>query len=155
PRVPDPAVLQLLPPDPATMDLAEAPRIIAGGGGLRGPQDLALLSRVAAALGFSMGATRVIADAGWVHHDRYIGTTGVAVDPQLYIALGISGAVQHVTGLGSPSHVVAVNTDASCPMVAMADLALVTDAPGLLEELARRFAAVEGASSDGSPGGAS
>jgi electron transfer flavoprotein alpha subunit len=94
---------------------------------------------VAAALGASMGATRVVADLGWVAHERYIGTTGVAVDPDLYVALGISGAIQHVTGLGAPRHVVAVNTDPSCPMMAMADLALVTDAPALLEELARRL----------------
>ncbi len=121
------------------MDLAESRRIFAGGAGLRGPADFALLSRVAAALGASMGATRVVADIGWVEHERYIGTTGVVVDPDLYVALGISGAIQHVTGLGNPEHVVAVNTDPSCPMMAMADLALVTDAPALLEELARRL----------------
>jgi electron transfer flavoprotein alpha subunit len=79
---------------------------------------------------------------GWVAHERYIGTTGVAVTPELYVALGISGAIQHVTGLGSPRHVVAVNTDSSCPMMAMADLALVTDAPGLLEALARRLGVI-------------
>jgi electron transfer flavoprotein alpha subunit len=135
----DATVLDVSPPDPGTMDLAESRRIFAGGAGLRGPADFALLSRVAAALGASMGATRVVADIGWVEHERYIGTTGVVVDPDLYVALGISGAIQHVTGLGNPEHVVAVNTDPSCPMMAMADLALVTDAPALLEELARRL----------------
>jgi electron transfer flavoprotein alpha subunit len=94
---------------------------------------------VAAAVGASMGATRVVADIGWVDHERYIGTTGVAVDPDLYVALGISGAIQHVTGLGEPEHIVSVNTDPSCPMMAMADLAIVTDAPALLEALARRL----------------
>jgi electron transfer flavoprotein alpha subunit len=63
----------------------------------------------------------------------------VAVDPDLYVALGISGAVQHVTGLGQPRHVVAVNTDASAPMMALADLAIVTDARALLRELATRL----------------
>jgi electron transfer flavoprotein alpha subunit len=135
----DAIVLDVSPPDPGTMDLAEARRIIAGGAGLRGPEDFRLLARVAAAIGASMGATRVVADLDWVAHERYIGTTGVAVDPDLYVALGISGAIQHVTGLGAPRHVVAVNTDPSCPMMAMADLALVTDAPGLLEALARRL----------------
>ncbi|MBV9094208.1 MAG: mycofactocin-associated electron transfer flavoprotein alpha subunit [Streptosporangiaceae bacterium] len=135
----DAAVLAVSPPDPGTMDLAESKRIMAGGAGLRGPGDFRLLARVAAAIGASMGATRVVADQGWVAHERYIGTTGVAVDPDLYIALGISGAIQHVTGLGAPRHVVSVNTDPSCPMMAMADLALVTDAPGLLEALARRL----------------
>jgi electron transfer flavoprotein alpha subunit len=133
----DAAVIEVSPPDPGTMDLAEAPLIVAGGAGLRGPEDFRLLARVAAAIGASMGATRVAADLGWVAHERYIGTTGVAVDPDLYVALGISGAIQHVTGLGSPRHVVAANTDPSCPMMAMADLALVTDAPGLLGALAR------------------
>jgi electron transfer flavoprotein alpha subunit len=135
----DATVLDVLPPDPATMDLAESRRIMAGGAGLRGPADFGLLTRVASAIGASMGATRVVADMGWVDHERYIGTTGVAVNPDLYVALGISGAVQHVTGLGSPRHVVAVNTDPSCPMMAMADLALVTDAPGLIQALARRL----------------
>jgi electron transfer flavoprotein alpha subunit len=135
----DAIVLEVSPPDPGTMDLAESKRIMAGGAGLRGPADFRLLGRVATALGASMGATRVVADLGWVAHERYIGTTGVAVDPDLYVALGISGAIQHVTGLGAPRHLVAVNTDPSCPMMAMADLALVTDAPALLEELARRL----------------
>jgi len=137
----DAVVLDVSPPDPGTMDLAESRRIMAGGAGLRGPADFRLLARTAAAIGASMGATRVVADLGWVAHERYIGTTGVAVDPDLYVALGISGAIQHVTGLGAPRHVIAVNTDPSCPMMSLADLALVTDAPGLLEALALRLGA--------------
>jgi len=138
----DATVLDVVPPDPGTMDLAESRRIMAGGAGLRGPADFRLLTLVAGAIGASMGVTRVVADMGWAAHERYIGTTGVAVNPELYVALGISGAIQHVTGLGAPRHVVAVNTDPSCPMMAMADLALVTDAPGLLEALARRLGVV-------------
>ena len=138
----DATVLHVVPPDPGTMDLAESRQIMAGGAGLRGPADFRLLNEVATAIGASMGATRVVADMGWVAHERYIGTTGVAVNPELYVALGISGAIQHITGLGTPRHVVAVNTDPSCPMMAMADLALVTDAPGLLEALARRLGVV-------------
>jgi electron transfer flavoprotein alpha subunit len=138
----DATVLHVVPPDPGTMDLAESRQIMAGGAGLRGPADFRLLNEVATAIGASMGATRVVADMGWVAHERYIGTTGVAVNPELYVALGISGAIQHITGLGNPRHVVAVNTDPSCPMMAMADLALVTDAPGLLEALARRLGVV-------------
>ena len=67
-------------------------------------------------------------DAGWTGYDRQIGTTGVAVNPELYIAFGVSGAAQHTGGLGAPRHIVSVNTDPSCPMMAMADLGLVTDA---------------------------
>jgi electron transfer flavoprotein alpha subunit len=134
----DADVVEVLPPDPATMDLAEAPRIVAGGAGLH-EDAFPLLADVATALGASMGATRVVADAGWVPFERQIGTTGVAVDPDLYIALGISGAVQHTSGIGHPQHVVAVNVDPSCPMMALADLALVTDAPALLRALAARL----------------
>jgi electron transfer flavoprotein alpha subunit len=135
----DAELVELVPPDPATMDLSEAARIAAGGAGLGGPEPFAVLERVALALGASYGASRVAADAGWVPQDRFIGTTGVAVDPDLYIAFGISGAVQHVSGLGEPQHIIAVNTDASAPMMAMADLAIETDARALLRELARRL----------------
>ena len=134
----DPELIELVPADPATIDLAEASRIIAGGAGLGGPEPFVALEQVAATLGLSYGASRVAADAGWVPQDRFIGTTGVAVDPELYIALGISGAVQHVAGLGHPDHIIAVNTDASAPMMAMADLAIETDARAMLDELARR-----------------
>ncbi|MGH9232091.1 MAG: FAD-binding protein [Acidimicrobiales bacterium] len=135
----DAAVVEVVPPDPSTVDLADARRIVAGGAGLGGPEPFVLLERVAIALGAAFGATRVASDVGWAPHDRYIGTTGVAVDPDLYVALGISGAVQHVTGLGQPRHVIAVNTDASAPMMALADLAIVTDARALLTELAGRL----------------
>ena len=135
----DAEVLEVLPPDPATVDLSEATHILAGGAGLGGPEAFGLLARVAAALGVSWGASRVAADMGWVPAERFIGTTGVAVQPELYIGLGISGAVQHVSGIGDPDHLVAVNTDASAPLMAMADLAVVTDAVGLLRELAARL----------------
>lgn len=136
--VADAELIEVAPPDPSSMDLAEAPRIVAGGAGLGGADRFALLASVATALGASMGATRVVTDAGLVPHERQIGTTGVAVDPDVYVAFGISGAVQHTGGLGHPDHVIAVNTDASCPMMAMADVAIVADAGAVLEELAAR-----------------
>lgn len=135
----DAEVVEVLPADPATMDLAEAAGIVAGGAGLGGPEAFDVLRAVAGAIGASWGASRVAADAGWVPQDRFIGTTGVTVDPRLYVALGISGAVQHVTGLGDPDHIIAVNVDPSAPMMAMADLAIVTDARALLAELADRL----------------
>jgi electron transfer flavoprotein alpha subunit len=146
-RVPDVEVLEVLEPDAATMDLAEAPRVVACGAGLvpPGSDDVAahavcdLLVEVAAALGASAGATRVITDVGWFGFERQIGTTGVMLDPDLYLALGISGAVQHIGGIGTPAHVVSVNTDPSCPMTAAATLGLVTDARALLAELASRL----------------
>jgi electron transfer flavoprotein alpha subunit len=83
-----------------------------------------------------MGVTRVITDRGWAPHQRQIGTTGIVVDPRLYLAFGVSGAVQHTSGLGQPDHIISVNTDAHCPMMQMADLAIVSDANAVLDELA-------------------
>jgi electron transfer flavoprotein alpha subunit len=136
----DATVLGVDDADPAELDLSDAERIVAGGVGLGGPHEFAMLADVADALGASVGATRPIADRGIVSHERQIGTTGVTVDPLLYVALGISGAVQHTAGLGSPGRIVAVNTDAACPMMAMADLAVVADAAATLRALARRLA---------------
>jgi electron transfer flavoprotein alpha subunit len=139
-------VTAILEPDPHTIDLAEATRVVAGGAGLASGADdrraveiFALLTEVAAAMGGSAGATRVATDAGWTGYERQIGTTGVTIDPDLYIAFGVSGAAQHIGGLGTPRHIVSINTDPSSPMTAMADLGLVTDAQGLLVELGRRW----------------
>jgi len=143
----DPELVALVAPDLHTMDLSDATRVLAGGAGLVAGLDDAratvtfdVLVQVAAALGGSAGATRVATDAGWTGYERQIGTTGVAVDPDLYVALGVSGAAQHIGGIGIPRHVVSVNTDPSCPMTSMADLGLVTDAGALLAELADRLA---------------
>lgn len=133
----DAEVLEVQPPDPATIDLSEAPRILGGGAGLDGPERMAQLGRIGAALRASVGATRVLTDRGWVPHERQIGTTGVVVDPRLYLAFGVSGAVQHTSGLGDPEHIISVNTDAHCPMMQIADLAIVTDANATLDELER------------------
>ncbi len=135
----DATLVELLPPDVATMDLAESSRILGGGAGLDGAARFRQLTEIAAALGASMGATRVITDRGWVDHQRQIGTTGVVVDPDLYVAFGISGAVQHTAGLGTPAHIVSVNTDPHCPMMQMADLAIVADANAVLDELEARL----------------
>ena len=132
--------LEVLPPDAATIDLGEAPRIIGGGAGLDGEARFDLLSEVSLRLGASMGVTRVITDRGWVGHERQIGTTGVVVDPDLYISFGISGAVQHTSGLGRPDHIISVNTDPHCPMMQLSDLAIVSDANATLDELARLLA---------------
>lgn len=138
----DAAVLEVFPPDAATMDLAEATRIVGGGAGLmdgEGPLRFAQLAAVGEAIGASMGATRVVTDAGLVPHTRQIGTTGVVVDPDVYLAFGISGAVQHTAGLGHPSHVISVNTDPHCPMMSFADLAIVADANETIRVLVDRL----------------
>ena len=149
--------VEVLQPEPSTADLAEARRIVGGGAGLvpagaDGGAMMQLLADVAAALEASAGATRVVTDAGWMTYDRQIGTTGVAVSPDLYIAFGISGAAQHVGGLGAPEHVVSVNTDPSCPMTAMADLGIVGDAPAVLAALAARLGVPSAAARPDQPG---
>jgi len=136
-RLMDAELVAELPADPATMDLAEAPRIVAAGAGLGDRDQIAVLEAVAGALGASVGATRLVTDYGWLPGERQIGTTGVMVQPELYLAVGVSGAVQHTAGLGHPAHIIAVNTDPSCPMMELADLALVCDGPAFLAELAR------------------
>jgi electron transfer flavoprotein alpha subunit len=139
PEAHDPELLELLSADPDTIDLAEASRVVAGGHGLGSADGFADLAGVAHLLGASLGATRVATDAGWAPFERQIGTTGVAIDPELYIAMGISGAVQHIAGLGQPGHIVSVNLDPSCPMMELADLAIVTDARALVAELRVRL----------------
>ena len=136
PAAQDAETVEVLPPDVTTMDLAEAPRIVGGGAGLDGASRFTQLSSIAAVLGASTGATRVVTDRGWIGHERQIGTTGVVVDPRLYLAFAISGAVQHTSGLGRPDHIISVNTDPHCPMMQLADLAIVADANEVLDALA-------------------
>ncbi len=138
--VPDAEVLEVLAADPATIALTEAPRIVGGGHGMGSREAFSQLSDVAAALGASLGGTRVVADLDWIPFERQIGTTGAIVAPRLYLAFGVSGAVQHTSGLGSPDHVISVNVDGSAPMMAMADLAIIADAPAVVAELRRRLA---------------
>ncbi len=137
----DARVVAVLGPDVQTMDLTEASRIIGGGAGLDSIERFEQLDRFATTIGGVMGATRVITDRSWVHHDRQIGTTGVVVDPTLYLSFGVSGAVQHTSGLGQPDHIISVNTDPHCPMMAMSDLAIVADANETVDELLRLLSA--------------
>ena len=133
----DAEIVEILPADPATIDLEEATRVVAGGIGLADEPHFQTMGRVAAALGASVGATRPVVDVGWTEFPRQIGTTGALIDPDLYIAVAISGAVQHTSGLGRPGHVISINTDGSCPMMQMADLAVVADGPEVLKALER------------------
>jgi electron transfer flavoprotein alpha subunit len=140
----DAPIEEVLPADATTIDLSEADRIIGAGAGLDGPERFDQLAALGAALQASIGATRVLTDRGWVGHERQIGTTGVIVDPRLYIAFGISGAVQHTSGLGRPDHVISINTDPYCPMMQLADLAVIADANAVLDELLLIIGAADG-----------
>jgi electron transfer flavoprotein alpha subunit len=130
---------EIHPPDPATMDLTEAERIVGGGQGLRSKERFDQLGVIGSAIGASLGGTRVASDAGWIPFERQIGTTGIHVHPDLYLAFAISGATQHTSGLGDPTHVISVNTDPSCPMMLLADLAIVSDANAVIDALSARL----------------
>jgi electron transfer flavoprotein alpha subunit len=126
-----------LPPDPRTVDISEAERVVAGGLGVGGPEGLNLLWQLSDALGAAVGGTRVIADRGWLPFARQIGTTGKTIRPQLYVAAGISGAGQHTSGITGSETVVVINTDRGAPMFAFADLGLVGDLHAIVPELLR------------------
>lgn len=120
------------------MGLEEAPVIISGGRGLGGPEPFdTLLKPLAQALGGTVGATRAAADAGWVPYSLQIGQTGKTVSPQLYIAAGISGAIQHKVGMRTAGTIVAINKDGTVPIGEFADLLVVGDLFAIIPELTK------------------
>lgn len=131
--------VECLPPDPHTVDISEAERIVAGGLGVGGPEGMELVRKLADRLGAAVGGTRVVVDRRWLPFERQIGTTGKTVAPKLYLALGISGASQHTGGMMGSETIIAVNTDRTAPMLGLADLGVVGDLhqviPALLAEL--------------------
>ncbi len=136
--------LKTLPPDPKTVDLADAERIISGGLGVGGTDGMAQLRQLADALGATLGGTRVAADRGWLDEDRFIGSTGKIVSPKLYVAFGVSGAGQHVAGIGASELIIAVNTDRTAPMLKMADLGVVGDLHQIVPILLGKLQALAG-----------
>jgi electron transfer flavoprotein alpha subunit len=135
-------VLERKAPASTTVDLTEAERIVSGGRSLKGAETFDQVIRpLGAALGAAVGASRAAVDAGIAHHNEQVGQTGKTVNPTLYIAVGISGAIQHLAGMRTSKVIVAINKDAEAPIFEHATYGLVADlfevAPKLTEELKR------------------
>lgn len=119
--------------------LSTAKIVVAGGRGLKTKENFQKLFELARILGAEVGATRPVCYEGWVEEDRMIGISGVSVRPKLYIGFGISGALQHVIGMENSEFIVAINTDKEAPLVKMAHLSLIGDAPRILDLMIKKL----------------
>ncbi len=117
------------------VDITEADVLVAVGRGMGGPENVPLVEELAKAVGGEVAATRAVVDAGWVPYSMQVGQTGKTVSPKLYIACGISGAIQHKVGMANAGTIVAINKDANAPIHEFADVSVIGDALTILPKL--------------------
>ena len=129
-------ILEVVKSDKKSVDLTEAKLIVSGGRGIGGPQGFDMIRDVADALGAEVGSSRACVDAGWIEKDRQVGQTGKTVRPELYMACGISGAIQHVAGMEGSDLIISINKNDTAAIFDVSDLGIVGDVKVILPKLA-------------------
>ena len=123
--------------------LPEADIVVSGGRGLKGPENWGMIEELAAVLGAATGCSKPVSDMDWRPHSEHVGQTGIKVSPSLYIAIGISGAIQHLAGVNSSKYIVVINTDEEAPFFKAADYGIVGDAFEIVPKLTEAIKAVQ------------
>ncbi|MBC7914186.1 MAG: electron transfer flavoprotein subunit alpha/FixB family protein, partial [Pyrinomonadaceae bacterium] len=126
------------------VSLPEADIVVSGGRGLKGPENWTLIEDLAEALGAATACSKPVSDAGWRPHEEHVGQTGIVISPNLYIAVGISGAIQHLAGVSSSKVLVAINKDPEAPIFKAANYGIVGDAFEILPKLTESIKAFKG-----------